>query len=358
MYCRNIITNALKHTQLLTRSTVIVTKMYQLNFSKNALIMCLPQIYEIRKNCSHQFYERRKSTESKFILISGSFLFTLFGSEEEEKDEESELIMTIKRSILLVQKGEFKKAEQMLHIALRQAQTLQHYEGITYIYDVMANLAMNTGQYKKAQKLFVSVLQRLLSKGVAQDDLAVVHISLKIANMYGKMGETELAENGFQFCLQHLNKHMAKDSENPDVLQLMGLALEWYGSFLFNQSKYVDALKYFTEAYNIAVRTLDKDDEQIVVLLNDLGTVHYMMKEYDQAIKRLTEATEIGKKLPDMFDIGSIYVNLGNVYLEKGLYKEAKQNCIEGKRLAKEQNHDNSINVAEECLERIKQMMS
>ncbi|XP_076661805.1 tetratricopeptide repeat domain 19 isoform X2 [Halictus rubicundus] len=294
MFCRNIITNALKYTQLFARSTLIVTKMYQLNFSKNTLIMCLPQIYEVRKNCSRQFFERQKSTQSKFILVSGSFLFTLFGSEEEEKDDESELIMTIKRSILLVQKGEFKKAEQMLHIALRQAQTLQHYNGITYIYDVMANLAMNTGEYKKAQKLFVSVLQRLLSKGLAQDDLAVIHISLKIANMYSKMGETEMAENGFQFCLQHLREHMAKDSENPDILQLMGLTLEWYGSFLFNRSQYVDALRYFTEAYDIAIRVLGKDDEQIVVLLNDLGTVHCMMKEYDQAIKYLTEATEIG----------------------------------------------------------------
>ncbi|XP_076381750.1 tetratricopeptide repeat domain 19 [Megalopta genalis] len=359
MYCRKIIANALKHTQLYTRSTLIVTNMYQLNRWKNALIVYLPQISDIRRLYNPKFHERRKSnlSQTMFISISSSFLFTLFGSEDKEKDDEAELIMTIKRSILAIQKGEYKKAEQMLHIALRQAQTLQHYNGITYVYDVMANLAMNVSDYKKAEKLFVSVLQRLLSKGVAQDDLAVIHISLKIADMYGKMGETEKAENGFLFCLQHLKNHMAKDPKNPNILQLLGLASEWYGSFLYAQSKYVDALVYLSEAYNIAVKILDKEDEQIVVLLNNLGIVNCMIKEYEQAIKYLTEAIEIGKKLPEMLDIGSIYVNLGNVYLEKGLYEEAKKSCKEGKRLAKEQNHKNSVDVAEECLERIKNMM-
>ncbi|XP_015431401.1 PREDICTED: tetratricopeptide repeat protein 19 homolog, mitochondrial isoform X2 [Dufourea novaeangliae] len=246
----------------------------------------------------------------------------------------------------------------MLHIALRQAQTLQHYDGITYIYDVMANLAYNLNDFKKAEKLFVSVMQRLISKGMAQDDLAIIHMSLKIANMYSKMGETEKAENGYQFCLESLKKHMAKDSENPDVLQLMGLALEWYGGMLFSESRYVDALRYLTEAYDISVKMNGIEDEQTVVLLSDLGTVNCAMKEYDEAIKYLTKATEIGKKLPDMFDIGSIYVNLGNAYIIKGLYEEAKKNCKQGKQLAKAQNHDESLKEAEKCLERIKELMS
>lgn len=79
----------------------------------------------------------------------------------------------------------------MLHIALRQAQTLQHYDGITYVYDVMANLAYDTNNFKKAENLFVSVLQRLISKGVPEDDLAVIHISLKIADICSKTGDLE-----------------------------------------------------------------------------------------------------------------------------------------------------------------------
>ena len=77
----------------------------------------------------------------------------------------------------------------MLHIALRQAQTIQHYQAITYIYDLMANLAYDVGDFQKAETLFVTVMQRLISTGTAQDDLKIVHISLKMAKIYEKEGD-------------------------------------------------------------------------------------------------------------------------------------------------------------------------
>jgi tetratricopeptide repeat protein 19 len=84
----------------------------------------------------------------------------------------------------LLQKGEFKKAEQMLHIALKLAQEQQNYDGITYVYDLLANLAYEQGEYGKAEKLFLSVMQRLLSVGVPKTDNKVIHISLKLSNIY------------------------------------------------------------------------------------------------------------------------------------------------------------------------------
>lgn len=71
----------------------------------------------------------------------------------------------------------------MLHLALRQAQTLQNVDGITYIYDVMANLAFDNGDYKKAEKLFVTVMQRELARGTKQEDIKMIHMSLKLAKI-------------------------------------------------------------------------------------------------------------------------------------------------------------------------------
>lgn len=72
-----------------------------------------------------------------------------------------------------IRRGEFNKAEQLAHLALRTAQDIQSYDGITLCYDIMANLAFEREQYEKAQKLFESVLQRLLQNSVAQDDTRV-----------------------------------------------------------------------------------------------------------------------------------------------------------------------------------------
>lgn len=92
---------------------------------------------------------------------------------EDESTPEGKLKTTIKRTILCIRRREYEKAEQMAHLALRMAQDIQSYDGITMCYDIMANLAFDREQYVKAEKLFESVLQRLLQNGVPQDDIRV-----------------------------------------------------------------------------------------------------------------------------------------------------------------------------------------
>ncbi|XP_043592218.1 tetratricopeptide repeat protein 19 homolog, mitochondrial [Bombus pyrosoma] len=354
MYCQKIIMNTFKYFQVVTRSNYDIVNFCLLNKKRSTFMIYLQQINKMKKYYSIK--QRKNSPQTKHFILSGSFLYNLFFPKE-EKDDIEELTMTIKRSILLIQKEEFLKAEQMLHIALRQAQTLQHYDGITYVYDVMANLAYDTNDYKKAEKLFKSVLQRLIAKGVPQDDLAIIHISLKIADTYDKIGDKQKADNGYKFCLQHLQNHLAKDGENLDVLQLLGLNLEKYASMLFSQSQYNNALEYFTKAYDISIKINGEENEQTVILLNNLASVCYILQKYDETIKYLSKAAEIGNKLPDMVELGFIHVNLGHAFISKGLYEEAKKNCSKGENLAKARNDNETVVEAKKCLEQIESLI-
>lgn len=63
----------------------------------------------------------------------------------------------------------------MLHLSLRLAQQTFNELAITYVYDIMANLALQRNQLDKAEKLFVSVMQRLLSTGVPENDNRVIY---------------------------------------------------------------------------------------------------------------------------------------------------------------------------------------
>lgn len=92
------------------------------------------------------------------------------GFEKDDEEKESELIMTLKRAVLCTQREQYDKAEQMLHIALRLAQQQQNKQGILYCFDLMGNLAFDTFQLEKAQKIFVIVMQMLLESGVKEDD--------------------------------------------------------------------------------------------------------------------------------------------------------------------------------------------
>lgn len=97
--------------------------------------------------------------------------------------------------------------------------------------------------------------------------------------------------------------------------------------------------------------------EMNVILLNDLGTVSYAQGQVNEALSYLNKAVKIGQHLPDLESFSSIYINLGNIYLEQGLLKEAEKNCVEGMKNAKRHHYNHGIKKAALCLEEIKNAM-
>lgn len=161
----------------------------------------------------------------------------------DESTPEKKLTMTLKRTILAIHRQQYEKAEQMAHLALRMAQDIQHYDGITLCYDVMGNLAFDREQYAKAEKLFESVLQRLLQKGLPQDDIQVrsiesvfmkiylirvlsfqvLHLSLKVAQLVDLQGKKDEAKTNYAWTIKKLDEKCAKEPDDQDSLELKGL---------------------------------------------------------------------------------------------------------------------------------------
>lgn len=65
----------------------------------------------------------------------------------------------------------------------------------------------------KAERLFKSVMQRLLSGGTDAEDNKVVEMSLKLANIYSKLGKDKEAVLGFRFCIDAQEKKIKKGSK-------------------------------------------------------------------------------------------------------------------------------------------------
>lgn len=100
MYCQKLIINTLKHFRIVTRSSYVFASICSLNQRKNKFMTYLQQINKIKNN--YNTNKRKNLSQTGNYIISGSFLFDLFFPKEEKNDVE-ELIMTIKRSILLIQ---------------------------------------------------------------------------------------------------------------------------------------------------------------------------------------------------------------------------------------------------------------
>lgn len=148
----------------------------------NKKLLCYKQTFNNNNNntnrrlCLSTFNNSNKKYEPFIKITSFTFAITILswlGFTDDDEKKESELIMTLKRAILCTQREQYAAAEQMLHLALRIAQQTGNQQGITYCYDLMANLAFDQFELDKAEPLFLSVLQRLLNNGSSQDDLKV-----------------------------------------------------------------------------------------------------------------------------------------------------------------------------------------
>lgn len=154
--------------------------------------------------------------------------------------------------------------------------------------------------------------------------------------------------------MKHLDEQLKENEDDEDVLMMWGMTLEWYARFLHERNRLEEAFANYKKAYEMCLKLNGEIHEQTVILLNDLGTISFLRGDNDNAILYMTKAVETGKHLPNMEDFSSVYVNLGNIYMQKEMYEEAQKHCIEGMKNAKRHKNEEGFNEANICLEELK----
>ncbi|SPP86213.1 tetratricopeptide repeat protein 19 homolog, mitochondrial isoform X1 [Drosophila guanche] len=290
------------------------------------------------------------------LAFTTAFTFNLFGNSDKDKEEspEEKLINMIKRSILCVQREQYDKAEQMLHLALRMAQDLQSKDGITYVYDVMANLAMEREQFIKAEKIFTDVMKRLFADGYTEESPKILHISSKIAHMSQLQGDLEKSSQGFIWTLQQLAKLVEKMPEDKDVQELYGLTKNWFGQLLMKQGKYTEAKNLFKEAFDTLCEVYGAVNDASVTILNNISVAYVNLENYAEAKATLQQAMALAKELNDVSQEGVLMANLGLVYLREGLMEQAEKSCKLAWKMGQQHKNPDAIEQAEYCLNEIK----
>uniref|UniRef100_A0A2A4JAD2 MalT-like TPR region domain-containing protein n=1 Tax=Heliothis virescens TaxID=7102 RepID=A0A2A4JAD2_HELVI len=288
-------------------------------------------------------------------LLLGFSLFTWLGFDK-KLSAEDELVHTIKHCILFIQKNEFDKAEQLLHVALRQAQQIRHELGITYIYDVMANLALQREELDKAKQLFIVVTQRIMgNNAVSEDDPRVLHLSVKLARVCHLKKDYSTAQLGYDWCLEKLYKLVESDPSN-NTIKLLSMAEDWCGRLYLDVNRCEDGLKLMKNSLNRMREVPDIEKEHIVVQLNDIGTVCDRLGQSDESIRYFKEAIELAKNL-EMDDLGTMYVNLGRAYLKTSLLDAARKSCGQAWKLGVLAKNQDVKQEAERCIKQINNLL-
>ena len=124
-------------------------------------------------------------------------------------------------------------------------------------------------------------------------------------------------------------KKIKINPENKEVLGLYATTLDAYGRYLMNQGEINTAIICFRKAYKASVKINGEVFKINVILLNDLGTIHFVQGMFNEASHYFRKADQIGQHFLDMEILSTLYIDLGNIFLKQGMLKEAEQNCVE-----------------------------
>lgn len=282
-----------------------------------------------------------------------------FGLTKDDPTQEENLETTVKMAVLAVQEGNLVKADKLLHVALKLANDMQYQAAVTHIYCLMANLAMERGLVGQAERLFTTVLKRILAEGEAQDSNAVVEISLKLSQIFLSNGDLAKAEQGLTFSTEAMGKKVAAAGTDvdEDTLALYGMALDQQAQLFMAGNRLREAEKSFREAVLVATKLHGEKGEQVLVVTNSLATV-LSMQGQDAAAAQLLEGVVAAAQQLDTPHLTAYMVNLGLVRLKQGMVDMARSSCQDARKKAEEVGDKEVIAEADQCLKEVQLALS
>merc|ERR1712116_22081 len=220
--------------------------------------------------------------------------------------------------------------------------------------------AYELGDFRKAEKLFKEMLRRIIIEGTPPNDNAVIHISAKLACLYGMFNDDLKAKQGFKFCISNLKEKLTTETDDFDTKALYSLALSWYGEYLHSKGNNFEALNLFQESLEISKSINGTAHPHSLLQLNNMAAAYSLMNQFDNAASCLKEAINLTKNQSEhtSIDLPYYYINLVNIYLTQLdtpndnsplLVKAASDACTEAFLLAKKNGDKEALMEVEKC---------
>lgn len=224
----------------------------------------------------------------------------------------------------------------------------------------MANNAYESGDFRKAEKLFKETIRHIINDGIPPNNNAIIHISAKLACLYGMFNDDLKAKEGFKFCTSSLKEKLIKGADDFDTKALYCLTLSWYGEYLHSRANNVEALNLFQESLEISKSINGPSHPHSLLQLNNMAAAYSVLNQLDDAANCLKEAINLSKGQLEYtsVDLPYYYINLVNIYLTQLnnpsenssiLIKAASDACTEAFQLAKKAGDKEALMEVEKC---------
>jgi len=146
------------------------------------------------------------------------------------------------------------------------------------------------------------------------------------AKVYNNIGNLYL-ELDYDESLVYLQKGlaMARQLRNDKLIASAYLNI---GNVYQRKKNFNTSLDYYSKSRDLFVKI--NDPVYPIIILQNIGVIYYKLKQYDKAEELLLEANKGAKNKDLNTVIGNVDLTLSSLYLEKGMYIEAKRFLEEG----------------------------
>lgn len=321
---------------------------------------------------SARFLNQRATEKTKYIAFSGLFLASLLKCKQHlsyiendvttsAEEDKLKIFQILLQSKQLIEADQFEMAKVLLREALELTNASRDFTNVSLIYDLLVAVAILEGNFIAAEEMLVRFIEQLIQIGYSDKDNKIVSYKLKLCRLYEMAGNAEMAEIGYQSCVNIQENKIRRDVPTSDTgTHLLYLSsLFWYMRFLTQRSELQKAKDCMIKALEHDLRHSDLriiQPAQRMVLLYHSAEIMFKMGEYENATKYLMKAIAVGKKCDtENMEMPLYVVKLGVVYFYMKMYKDAGYWCEMGKRMAKEYQNEYAAIEAERCLERLRE---
>ncbi|KAL3120037.1 hypothetical protein niasHT_004053 [Heterodera trifolii] len=283
------------------------------------------RLFDVRSRQKQHNYQHHHGTFSAFfsaflrrlfpfgrggaVVLMAFSIKQLFSFNRTDVLDEDPLKDKVKRAMLHRKYGEWAAAVQVLNEALNEAVELGNEVFVSRMYYELATTFWESGQLENAEHMLKLLHGRYLtlhrSSGLSPE---VIENSLRLADVYTRMGKLDIAEGAYKYCLttqmEVMEKHLAEyhvargamveidlpiETRGPtytDPIALFGMCLEDYAYFLvdhYADTRLEEAEEYIKEALKVSFQIFGLSATHSLNLLCTFGSKCILQNKFETA---------------------------------------------------------------------------
>ncbi len=227
---------------------------------------------------------------------------------------------------LVIDSGEFLKADSIAVEALELSEKLNYRKGKRDTYNKIGIVFLNQNMYPEAREYFM--------KALAQDEPNVGSISkcLHLSNI----GITYDLQRDFYTAMKY-NMQALQIAESIKSKQGIAACYNNIGMVSIRQNKYKHALACYFKALNSNQNPADKGI--LYSTLSNIGIIYEYQGNYFKALNFNFKALKIAEAIPSKIKIEICVSNIGNVYSNLGNFPKALEYYFKALKMVEEMNN-------------------